>query len=91
MATSRKELIIGDFLFDDKYDNVDKWLLMWDRVHDDGHQRGLLWANQPHHEQHELGVSVGSRYGYMTSWQQLLDHVADVVKSTTPICGRDFH
>lgn len=67
MSTSRKELIIGDFLLDDKYDNVDKWLLMWDRVYDDGHQRGLLWANQPHHEQHELGVSVGSRYGYMTS------------------------
>lgn len=90
--TSRKDLVVGDFLLDDKFENIEVWDKMWSRMHNDGHQRALLWANQPHHEQHRPDPVVGSTYAYITSWQQLLDHVADTIRHhAVPIRGRDFH
>lgn len=86
--TKHKQYVVGDFLLDDKVENVDSWYKMWRGAHNDGHQRGLIWA-QPYNAS---AAGDDGEHAYITSWQHLLDHVADVIRShAVPIRGRDFH
>lgn len=88
----RKDLVVGDFLVEDNYDNLASWHRRWRGAHNDGFIRNLLVGHRynSEHQPDEQG-DFFARFE-IGNYDSIVAHIkAAICDGAEPISGRNFH
>jgi len=93
VSIKRKDLVVGDFMIDDHYGNIEAWYTRWRGAHNDGHARSILVGHDynAEHQPDEEGDWY-KRVELSDGYDDIVQHISGVIAAhAEPITGRDFY
>ncbi len=90
----RKDLVVGDFLIEDNFANLEAWHTRWRGAHNDGYSSRALLVGHDYNAEHQPdeGGDWFERHELVDGYDSIVESIRSAIANhIEPITGRDFH
>jgi len=89
-----KDLVVGDFLVEDNFANLEAWHRRWRGAHNDGYSSRALLVGHDYNAEHQPNEDGDwfERHELVDGYDSIVESIRSAIANhIEPITGRDFH